>query len=410
MSSNSKALDKYLYNPKQSPPSELAESINKIISEKNSLIEKYRGVIDDQKNENSRLKEKLSQLTKENMEMKLKLEKIESSSVSKVMDYYEKQIEKISKDSISEIKTYKEQIKILMSTENDSQTFFETNRSYNHTVSNTSFNQSQYKVNSPKRLKSVIENLMKDNSKLKLRNAELSKYNRKDETYKFLMMPLEKKETNKSLDQNKMEQIKNIDSLAQEIARLKEELNRKEATILDLTNALNSITIHNTGIIPSESKKKIIEVSKKISTKSDEEDTKTNTMITLNLVQLDKYLNSTKIFLNEKISEAVKIMQEINEKNQKTNSIYKKLISNKIKGIQNEFNQMLVEINTLIIKSNSAFNKCKLGKKLLSEVVVQYQQINYLQSKAQLHKRADTKEYNLDESLIKYITNFLVNF
>lgn len=406
------SLDNYI--PSQQEVLSPSNSLIKIINEKNILIEKYRACIDEQEkkhqSEIDKLTNDLSNSSQEIISLKSKLSSLEKSDIVELVNYYEKEISKINSESEKNIQQYKSKISLLS------------------TGGQTSNKQVE-------KLKKVIETLMKENDELKEKNDSLWKINRMNEAYKSLAKQYGNKviENNKNIQNFQKEQISQLNALQIENKRLKDEKEEDKKLINNLANTIeylktkyqdtntnintvnnvnikkqnkpsNNITIHNTLLKKANSSLSLVS-SSSLSSKTKQmmlNYADNQAMIELDNLKLDKYLNSCRMIISEKISNITNLLSIILEKINKENSIYKKIILKNIKEIEDNLQVLNQENVTLIKKSNSAFNYSKLSKNLLRDIV------NESNNKSKTFKKENL--ICIDEVLIDLVKKFLNTF
>lgn len=406
------SLDNYI--PSQQEVLSPSNSLIKIINEKNILIEKYRACIDEQEkkhqSEIDKLTNDLSNSSQEIISLKSKLSSLEKSDIVELVNYYEKEISKITSESEKNIQQYKSKISLLS------------------TGGQTSNKQIE-------KLKKVIETLMKENDELKEKNDSLWKINRMNEAYKSLAKQYGNKviENNKNIQNFQKEQISQLNALQIENKRLKDEKEEDKKLINNLANTIeylktkyqdtntnintvnnvnikkqnkpsNNNTIHNTLLKKANSSLSLVS-SSSLSSKTKQmmlNYADNQAMIELDNLKLDKYLNSCRMIISEKISNITNLLSIILEKINKENSIYKKIILKNIKEIEDNLQVLNQENVTLIKKSNSAFNYSKLSKNLLRDIV------NESNNKSKTSKKENF--ICIDEVLIDLVKKFLNTF
>ena len=406
------SLDNYI--PSQQEVLSPSNSLIKIINEKNILIEKYRACIDEQEkkhqSEIDKLTNDLSNSSQEIISLKSKLSSLEKSDIVELVNYYEKEISKITSESEKNIQQYKSKISLLST---GGQT---TNKQI-------------------EKLKKVIETLMKENDELKEKNDSLWKINRMNEAYKSLAKQYGNKviENNKNIQNFQKEQISQLNALQIENKRLKDEKEEDKKLINNLANTIeylktkyqdtntnintvnnvnikkqnkpsNNNTIHNTLLKKANSSLSLVS-SSSLSSKTKQmmlNYADNQAMIELDNLKLDKYLNSCRMIISEKISNITNLLSIILEKINKENSIYKKIILKNIKEIEDNLQVLNQENVTLIKKSNSAFNYSKLSKNLLRDIV------NESNNKSKTSKKENF--ICIDEVLIDLVKKFLNTF
>lgn len=406
------SLDNYI--PSQQEVLSPSNSLIKIINEKNILIEKYRACIDEQEkkhqSEIDKLTNDLSNSSQEIISLKSKLSSLEKSDIVELVNYYEKEISKITSESEKNIQQYKSKISLLS------------------TGGQTSNKQIE-------KLKKVIETLMKENDELKEKNDSLWKINRMNEAYKSLAKQYGNKviENNKNIQNFQKEQISQLNALQIENKRLKDEKEEDKKLINNLANTIeylktkyqdtntnintvnnvnikkqnkpsNNNTIHNTLLKKANSSLSLVS-SSSLSSKTKQmmlNYADNQAMIELDNLKLDKYLNSCRMIISEKISNITNLLSIILEKINKENSIYKKIILKNIKEIEDNLQVLNQENVTLIKKSNSAFNYSKLSKNLLRDIV------NESNNKSKTSKKENL--ICIDEVLIDLVKKFLNTF
>ena len=166
----------------------------------------------------------------------------------------------------------------------------------------------------------------------------------------------------------------------------------------------NNNTIHNTLLKKANSSLSLVS-SSSLSSKTKQmmlNYADNQAMIELDNLKLDKYLNSCRMIISEKISNITNLLSIILEKINKENSIYKKIILKNIKEIEDNLQVLNQENVTLIKKSNSAFNYSKLSKNLLRDIV------NESNNKSKTSKKENL--ICIDEVLIDLVKKFLNTF
>ena len=123
-------------------------------------------------------------------------------------------------------------------------------------------------------------------------------------------------------------------------------------------------------------------------------------MIELDNLKLDKYLNSCKMIIGEKVSTITSILQNIVNKINKENSIYKKIVQKNINEIEDNLIIISKETATLIKRANSAFNSSRLSKNLLRDIVNDSNNVN----------TSDNNKVCIDDNVVDLVKQFLNTF
>ena len=316
-----------------------SNKIVKIIEEKNKLIEEYQKTI---KNKEKKNKEEIDKLIKENEEylkeninLKNKFSSIKNNNINGLIDYYEKEIGKIILTYDKMLEQYKNNISILMN----------KNKENNHYEN----------------LKKIIEILMNENRELKEKNEKLQKNNRLN--YNNNKINISEKNQDKKDNNNKNNQL---NYLLIENKKLKEEIEEDKKIILNLSNSFEFLKKNNNknNIFKSPIKKNIINSKKKFISIFENE-------IEIDQ-ELDKYLNSCQVLINDKINFINSIINKILVKVEKENSIYKKIYIKYFDEIKEALNTLISENKTLIKKTNNALNSSKISKQILNDLLNEY--------------------------------------
>lgn len=404
-------IDKYLPSISSVEPQSPSASIIKIIAEKNNLIEKYKSAIDIQNEKHqaqiNEYTEKLSKASQEIILLKSKLSSIQTSDIVELVNYYENEITNILSSSNNILSQYKSKLSFLTNMNNKSK--------------------------QTEKLRKVIETLMKENEELKEKNDSLWKINRMNEAYKSLAKQYGNKviENKKNIENFQKEQITQLNNLTLENKRLKDEKEEDKKLINNLMNTIEylktkyqdtSTTVSNM----TNSKKQIkptninnINNSLIILNKANSSlsllssSSLSNTtrkmmmnyadnqaMIELDNLKLDKYLNSCKMIIGEKVAMITTILQNIVNKINKDNSIYKKIVQKNISEIENNLIIISQEAAKLIKRANSAFNSSRLSKNLLRDIVNDSNNIH----------TTENKKVCIDDNVVDLVKQFLNTF
>ena len=340
-----------------------SNKIVKIIEEKNKLIEEYQKTI---KNKEKKNKEEIDKLIKENEEylkeninLKNKFSSIKNNNINGLIDYYEKEIGKIILTYDKMLEQYKNNISILMN----------KNKENNHYEN----------------LKKIIEILMNENRELKEKNEKLQKNNRLN--YNNNKINISEKNQDKKDNNNKNNQL---NYLLIENKKLKEEIEEDKKIILNLSNSFEFLKKNNNknNIFKSPIKKNIINSKKKFISIFENE-------IEIDK-ELDKYLNSCQVLINDKINFINSIINKILVKVEKENSIYKKIYIKYFNEINEALNILCSENKILIKKSNNSFNSTKFSFQILNNILNEYNS-NYKNKQVKI----------LSDQIIEMVKNFL---
>ena len=404
-------IDKYLPSIASVEFQSPSASIIKIIAEKNNLIEKYKSAIDIQNEKHQaqieEYAEKLSKASKEIILLKSKLSSIQTSDIVELVNYYENEIANILSSSEHILSQYKSKISFLANQNNSSK---QTDK-----------------------LRKVIETLMKENEELKEKNDSLWKINRMNEAYKSLAKQYGNKviENKKNIENFQKEQISQLNNLTIENKRLKDEneedkkiinnlMNTIEylktkyqdtsATVTNVTNTKKQLkptninNINNSLIILNKANSSLSLLSSSSLSNTTRKMmlnyADNQAMIELDNLKLDKYLNSCKMIIGEKVSTITSILQNIVNKINKENSIYKKIVQKNINEIEDNLIIISKETATLIKRANSAFNSSRLSKNLLRDIVNDSNNVN----------TSDNKKVCIDDNVVDLVKQFLNTF
>ena len=404
-------IDKYLPSIASVEFQSPSASIIKIIAEKNNLIEKYKSAIDIQNEKHQaqieEYTEKLSKASKEIILLKSKLSSIQTSDIVELVNYYENEIANILSSSEHILSQYKSKISFLANQNNSSK---QTDK-----------------------LRKVIETLMKENEELKEKNDSLWKINRMNEAYKSLAKQYGNKviENKKNIENFQKEQISQLNNLTIENKRLKDEkeedkkiinnlMNTIEylktkyqdtsATVTNVTNTKKQLkptninNINNSLIILNKANSSLSLLSSSSLSNTTRKMmlnyADNQAMIELDNLKLDKYLNSCKMIIGEKVSTITSILQNIVNKINKENSIYKKIVQKNINEIEDNLIIISKETATLIKRANSAFNSSRLSKNLLRDIVNDSNNVN----------TSDNKKVCIDDNVVDLVKHFLNTF
>ena len=404
-------IDKYLPSIASVEFQSPSASIIKIIAEKNNLIEKYKSAIDIQNEKHQaqieEYTEKLSKASKEIILLKSKLSSIQTSDIVELVNYYENEIANILSSSEHILSQYKSKISFLANQNNSSK---QTDK-----------------------LRKVIETLMKENEELKEKNDSLWKINRMNEAYKSLAKQYGNKviENKKNIENFQKEQISQLNNLTIENKRLKDEKEEDKKIINNLMNTIeylktkyqdtsatvtngtntkkqlkptNSNNINNSLIILNKANSSLSLLSSSSLSNTTRKMmlnyADNQAMIELDNLKLDKYLNSCKMIIGEKVSTITSILQNIVNKINKENSIYKKIVQKNINEIEDNLIIISKETATLIKRANSAFNSSRLSKNLLRDIVNDSNNVN----------TSDNKKVCIDDNVVDLVKQFLNTF
>ena len=404
-------IDKYLPSIASVEFQSPSASIIKIIAEKNNLIEKYKSAIDIQNEKHQaqieEYTEKLSKASKEIILLKSKLSSIQTSDIVELVNYYENEIANILSSSEHILSQYKSKISFLANQNNSSK---QTDK-----------------------LRKVIETLMKENEELKEKNDSLWKINRMNEAYKSLAKQYGNKviENKKNIENFQKEQISQLNNLTIENKRLKDEKEEDKKIINNLMNTIeylktkyqdtsatvtnvtnnkkqlkptNINNINNSLIILNKANSSLSLLSSSSLSNTTRKMmlnyADNQAMIELDNLKLDKYLNSCKMIIGEKVSTITSILQNIVNKINKENSIYKKIVQKNINEIEDNLIIISKETATLIKRANSAFNSSRLSKNLLRDIVNDSNNVN----------TSDNKKVCIDDNVVDLVKQFLNTF
>ena len=324
--------------------------IIKIIEEKNKLIEQYQNTIKNQerksKEQIDKLIKQLEESTKEIICLKAKLNSIKNNNTIELIEYYEKEIGKIILTYDKMLEQYKNNISILVCKDNNSK----NNKESNHN----------------EKLKRIIEILMKENGELKDKNEKLQKINRMNKNYSKINF--EKNQEIKNYDNIQKIQITQLNSLLIENKRLKEQIDEDKKIILNLSNSFEYQNKNN-GFLNSPQKPNTTRNTPKNKLFLYLEN---QNNIELNNNDLDKYLNSCKVLMNDKINFINSIINKILIKVEKENSIYKKIYIKYFDEIKEALITLLSENKLLIKKANNALNSSKISRQILNDLLNEY--------------------------------------
>ena len=404
-------IDKYLPSIASVEFQSPSASIIKIIAEKNNLIEKYKSAIDIQNEKHQaqieEYTEKLSKASKEIILLKSKLSSIQTSDIVELVNYYENEIANILSSSEHILSQYKSKISFLANQNNSSK---QTDK-----------------------LRKVIETLMKENEELKEKNDSLWKINRMNEAYKSLAKQYGNKviENKKNIENFQKEQISQLNNLTIENKRLKDEKEEDKkiinnlmntigylktkyqdtsATVTNVTNTKKQLkptninNINNSLIILNKANSSLSLLSSSSLSNTTRKMmlnyADNQAMIELDNLKLDKYLNSCKMIIGEKVSTITSILQNIVNKINKENSIYKKIVQKNINEIEDNLIIISKETATLIKRANSAFNSSRLSKNLLRDIV---------NDSNNMHT-SENKKVCIDDNVVDLVKQFLNTF
>lgn len=404
-------IDKYLPSISSVELQSPSVSIIKIIAEKNNLIEKYKSAIEIQNEKHQaqidEYTEKLSKASKEIILLKSKLSSIQTSDIVELVNYYETEISNILSSSEHILSQYKSKISFLANQNNSSK---QTDK-----------------------LRKVIETLMKENEELKEKNDSLWKINRMNEAYKSLAKQYGNKviENKKNIENFQKEQISQLNNLTVENKRLKDEKEEDKKIINNLMNTIeylktkyqdtsatvtnvtnnkkqlkptNINNINNSLIILNKANSSLSLLSSSSLSNTTRKMmlnyADNQAMIELDNLKLDKYLNSCKMIIGEKVSTITSILQNIVSKINKENSIYKKIVQKNINEIEDNLIIISKETATLIKRANSAFNSSRLSKNLLRDIV---------NDSNNMHT-SENKKVCIDDNVVDLVKQFLNTF
>lgn len=404
-------IDKYLPSISSVEHQSPSASIIKIIAEKNNLIEKYKSAIEIQNEKHQaqidEYTEKLSKASKEIILLKSKLSSIQTSDIVELVNYYETEISNILSSSEHILSQYKSKISFLANQNNSSK---QTDK-----------------------LRKVIETLMKENEELKEKNDSLWKINRMNEAYKSLAKQYGNKviENKKNIENFQKEQISQLNNLTVENKRLKDEKEEDKKIINNLMNTIeylktkyqdtsatvtnvtnnkkqlkptNINNINNSLIILNKANSSLSLLSSSSLSNTTRKMmlnyADNQAMIELDNLKLDKYLNSCKMIIGEKVSTITSILQNIVSKINKENSIYKKIVQKNINEIEDNLIIISKETATLIKRANSAFNSSRLSKNLLRDIV---------NDSNNMHT-SENKKVCIDDNVVDLVKQFLNTF
>ena len=332
---------------------------------------------------------------------------IQTSDIVELVNYYENEIANILSSSEHILSQYKSKISFLANQNNSSK---QTDK-----------------------LRKVIETLMKENEELKEKNDSLWKINRMNEAYKSLAKQYGNKviENKKNIENFQKEQISQLNNLTIENKRLKDEkeedkkiinnlMNTIEylktkyqdtsATVTNVTNTKKQLkptninNINNSLIILNKANSSLSLLSSSSLSNTTRKMmlnyADNQAMIELDNLKLDKYLNSCKMIIGEKVSTITSILQNIVNKINKENSIYKKIVQKNINEIEDNLIIISKETATLIKRANSAFNSSRLSKNLLRDIVNDSNNVN----------TSDNKKVCIDDNVVDLVKQFLNTF
>ena len=324
--------------------------IIKIIEEKNKLIEQYQITIKNQekksKEQIDKIIKQLDESTKEIICLKAKLNSIKNNNSIELIEYYEKEIGKIILTYDKMLEQYKNNISILVCKDNNSK----NNKESNHN----------------EKLKRIIEILMKENGELKDKNEKLQKINRMNNNYSKINF--EKNQEIKNYDNIQKIQINQLNSLLIENKRLKEQIDEDKKIILNLSNSFEYLNKNNsTSKSPQRPNTTRNSPKNKLFLYLENQNN-----FDLNNIDLDKYLNSCKVLMSDKINFIHSIINKMLIKVEKENSIYKKIYFKYFDEIKEALNTLISENKTLIKKTNNALNSSKISKQILNDLLNEY--------------------------------------
>ncbi len=372
----SENIDEYLTNNHQKKDFENSQSDNissciiKLIEEKNKLIEEYQLTI---KTQDKKFKEKteeyIKNLNESNQEiesLKNKIKIINNNNYLGLIEYYEKEIGKIILIYDKILIDYKNNISILLSKE--------CNKENNK---NNDKNEKLIKI---------IEVLMNENKELKKNNENLQKINRKSEIYQLYINSFDdmKIKNYKNYENFQKNKINKLEFLVLENEKLKEQIEEDNKIISNMKKKYDNFNrLYNDEMqIINNSKNynlKNQRINKLKHSSSNPNIIKKNSLFFQNKIEfdfdifnLDKYLNSCKIFIDEKINLIYTLINKIIDKLEKENSIYKKINIKNLTEINNALNIIYSEINILIKKANHSFNSLKISKQILNDILTEY--------------------------------------
>jgi len=324
--------------------------IIKIIEEKNKLIEQYQITIKTQEKKNKeqidKLIKQLDESTKELICLKAKLNSIKNNNSIGLIEYYEKEIGRIILTYDKMLEQYKNNISILICKDNNKKNIKENNHI--------------------EKLKRIIEILMKENGELKDKIEKLQKINRMN--YNYSKVNYDKNQEIKNYDNIQKIQINQLNSLLIENKRLKEQIDEDKKIILNLSNSFEYLNKNNF-------------ITKSPQRPNTTRNTPKNKLflylenqndIDLNNNDLDKYLNSCKVLMSDKMNIINSIINKMLIKVEKENSIYKKIYIKYFEEIKEELNTLLSENKILIKKANNALNSSKISKQILNDLLNEY--------------------------------------
>ena len=324
--------------------------IIKIIEEKNKLIEQYQNTIKNQerksKEQIDKLIKQLDESTKEIICLKAKLNSIKNNNTIELIEYYEKEIGKIILTYDKMLEQYKNNISILVCKDNNSK----NNKESNHN----------------EKLKRIIEILMKENGELKDKNEKLQKINRMNNNYSKINF--EKNQEIKNYDNIQKIQINQLNSLLIENKRLKEQIDEDKKIILNLSNSFEYLNKNNsTSKSPQRPNTTRNSPKNKLFLYLENQNN-----FDLNNIDLDKYLNSCKVLMSDKINFIHSIINKMLIKVEKENSIYKKIYIKYFDEIKEALITLLSENKLLIKKANNALNSSKISRQILNDLLNEY--------------------------------------
>ena len=106
------------------------------------------------------------------------------------------------------------------------------------------------------------------------------------------------------------------------------------------------------------------------------------------------------MIIGEKVSTITSILQNIVNKINKENSIYKKIVQKNINEIEDNLIIISKETATLIKRANSAFNSSRLSKNLLRDIINDSNNVN----------TSDNKKVCIDDNVVDLVKQFLNTF
>ena len=226
---------------------------------------------------------------------------------------------------------------------------------------------------------------MNENRELKEKNEKLQKNNRLN--YNNNKINISEKNQDKKDNNNKNNQL---NYLLIENKKLKEEIEEDKKIILNLSNSFEFLKKNNNknNIFKSPIKKNIINSKKKFISIFENE-------IEIDK-ELDKYLNSCQVLINDKINFINSIINKILVKVEKENSIYKKIYIKYFNEINEALNILCSENKILIKKSNNSFNSTKFSFQILNNILSEYNS-NYKNKQVKI----------LSDQIIEMVKNFL---